>query len=188
MPHLSGYQVARAIRAEEQASARSRCIILGYTANAQPEVRQKCLDAGMDDCLLKPISLRSLSQRLASVTPAIGTAAPAPLNRHFCLSGLASVVGDKPQDRRRLLTILQQSLHDDFAALMALDPQQQAQAIAEQAHKILSAARMLEARKLMEACERLEQANLSLQQLKLRRQVLARQMRRIEKALADQLG
>jgi two-component system sensor histidine kinase EvgS len=71
---------------------------------------------------------------------------------------------------------------------MALDPQKQAQAIAEQAHKILSAARMLEARKLMEACERLEQSNLSLLELKLRRQVLARQMRRIEKALADQLG
>lgn len=188
MPHLSGYQVARAIRVEEQAGARSRCIILGYTANAQPEVRQKCLDAGMDDCLLKPISLRTLSQRLASVTPALRTTAPASLNRHFCLSGLASVVGDDPQDRRRLLAILQQSLHDDCAALMALDPQKQAQAIAEQAHKILSAARMLEARKLMEACERLEQSNLSLLELKLRRQVLARQMRRIEKALADQLG
>jgi multi-sensor hybrid histidine kinase (EC 2.7.13.3) len=69
MPHMSGYQVATVVRGEERQSGRPRCTILGYTANAQPEVRQKCLSAGMDDCLLKPISLRTLSQCLAKVVP-----------------------------------------------------------------------------------------------------------------------
>ena len=40
MPHMSGYQLATAVRSEERQSGRPRCVILGYTANAQPEVRQ----------------------------------------------------------------------------------------------------------------------------------------------------
>lgn len=184
MPHMSGYQVAEAVRAEEGAQGRPRCVILGYTANAQPEIRQKCLDAGMDDCLLKPIGLRTLKQRLASVTPC----APSPRkHKRFTLDGLATIVGDNQEDRQRLLATLLQSLQQDLAILMAIDPHEDAQAIAGQAHKILSAARMLEARELMAACEALEQEDLPLMQLKLRRQALARHMRRVEEALARYL-
>jgi two-component system sensor histidine kinase EvgS len=31
--------------------------MLGFTANAQRKKRQRCLEAGMNDCLFKPISL-----------------------------------------------------------------------------------------------------------------------------------
>ena len=187
MPRMNGYQLTAAIRAEEQASGRRRCTILGYTANAQPEAFQKCLDAGMDDCLLKPIGLATLSRRLATVAVAqSGDHLPTQTGL-FALDGLAAVVGDKPQDRRRLLGALQLSLKDDFAALMALDPHTERKAIIEQAHKILSAARMLDAQGLMQACAAFERDRMPLTQLKLRRQALGRQMRRIEKALADQL-
>ncbi|MCY1458126.1 hypothetical protein D9M71_754820 [compost metagenome] len=71
---------------------------------------------------------------------------------------------------------------------MALDPDKQPEAIADQAHKILSAARMLEAPAMMAACEALEEVNVPTSRLKVRRQALARHMRRIEKALAGQLG
>jgi two-component system sensor histidine kinase EvgS len=40
MPHMNGYQLATAVRAEERQGKRPRCTILGYTANAQPEVRR----------------------------------------------------------------------------------------------------------------------------------------------------
>ncbi|CAM3874726.1 Virulence sensor protein BvgS [Pseudomonas reidholzensis] len=184
MPYMNGYQVAEAVRAAERASGQRRCIILGYTANAQPEVRQQCLDAGMDDCLLKPISLRTLSQHLARVVPARQGAR----SHAFSLEGLTAVVGNDPADLQRFLSTLQQSLRDDFAVLMAIDPERDPQAISEQAHKVLSAARMLEARGLMAACEVFAAAPLPLAQLKLRRQALARHMRRIEKALSSQRG
>ncbi|MGG5289904.1 response regulator [Pseudomonas shirazensis] len=188
MPHMNGYQVTRAIRAEERASDRPPCVIFGYTANAQPEVRQRCLDAGMDDCLLKPISLRTLSEHLAKVTPLPKSAALQPRQAAFDLASVRRVAGDDPADQQRFLHLLQQSLQDDCTVLMSLDPEQQALAIVEQAHKILSAARMLDAQAMMEVCELLASGELPLHELKLKRQALARHMRRSEKALNRQLG
>lgn len=184
MPLLNGYQLATKVREEERISDKPPCVILGYTANAQPEVRQKCLDAGMDDCLLKPIGLQLLGQRLASLTAGVQGNCCEQQAPHYDLEGLSAIVGDSISDRDRLVVTLHQSLIEDFAALMAIDPQQAPDALPTQAHKILSAARMLEAKALIRACEALEQPGLRLDELKLGRQVLARQMRRVEKALA----
>jgi two-component system sensor histidine kinase EvgS len=185
MPHMNGYQLATAVRAEERHGKRLRCTILGYTANAQPEVRRQCLSAGMDDCLLKPISLGTLSQRLASIRP---RRQQKPRRTLYHLDGLAAVVGHDPADRQRFLLALQQSLQADLASLMALHPEHDSDAIAEQAHKVLSAARMLEAPDLMQACEALEARGLPTHQLRLRRQALARHMCRVERALAKELA
>ncbi|MFK0312624.1 transporter substrate-binding domain-containing protein [Pseudomonas sp. NPDC090233] len=185
MPHMNGYQLAAAIRAEERQHQHSRCIILGYTANAQPEVRQKCLSVGMDDCLLKPITLRTLSLRLAGIAP---QQRPDNTSTAFDLKGLHGIVGDNPEDHQRFLSTVHLSLQHDMAELMRLDPVNDAAAISEQAHKILSAARMLEARNMMAACAALEENSLPTSQLKLRRQILARHMRRVEKGLAKELA
>ncbi|MNC38871.1 Hpt domain protein [compost metagenome] len=98
------------------------------------------------------------------------------------------MVGHDPADRQRFLQALQQSLQADLATLMALHPQHDSDAIAEQAHKVLSAARMLEAPALMKACEALEASGLPPDQLRLRRQALARHMCRVERALAKELA
>ncbi|MEW2927387.1 transporter substrate-binding domain-containing protein [Pseudomonas juntendi] len=185
MPHMNGYQLATAVRTEERHGQRPRCTILGYTANAQPEVRRKCLSAGMDDCLLKPISLSTLSQCLAGIHPRRQQCAP---GRLYELDGLAAVTGPAPDDRLRFLQALLQSLQADLLSLMALDPQHDSTAIADQAHKVLSAARMLKAPALMAACEALEAGTLTPAQLRLKRQALARHMRRVERALARELA
>ncbi len=187
MPQMNGYQLARTVRMEERLHQRPRCIILGYTANAQPEVRQQCLDAGMDDCLLKPIGLQVLGQRLRAIARIThqDDAAPAPPPR-FDLEGLSAIVGNNPADRDRILDTLVTSLRQDLKILMAIDPQRERDGLALQAHKILSAGRMLDAQALIEACEALEETELSLAELKKRRQALARHMRRVEKALARQ--
>ncbi|HZC15712.1 MAG TPA: ATP-binding protein [Caulobacteraceae bacterium] len=54
MPVMDGLTAARAIRALPAAAAQSTPII-AMTANVLPEQVQKCLDAGMDDHLGKPI-------------------------------------------------------------------------------------------------------------------------------------
>ncbi|WP_410481643.1 ATP-binding protein [Pseudomonas plecoglossicida] len=185
MPHMNGYQLATAVRSEERHGKRPRCTILGYTANAQPEVRRKCLSAGMDDCLLKPISLGTLSQRLAGIHP---RCEQKHRRKPYNLDGLAAVVGHAPNDRQRFLQALQQSLQADLAKLMALHPEHDSGAIGEHAHKVLSAARMLEAPGLMAACEALEASGLPTAQLRLRRQALARHMGRVERALAKELA
>jgi two-component system, sensor histidine kinase and response regulator len=65
MPEMDGYDAARAIRAQEQSSdhdagCRSPVRIIALTANAMEGDRQRCLAAGMDDYVTKPISLQAL--------------------------------------------------------------------------------------------------------------------------------
>jgi CheY-like chemotaxis protein len=59
MPVMDGLTAARAIRALAHDSARSTPII-AMTANVLPEQVRKCIDAGMDDHLGKPVSPAAL--------------------------------------------------------------------------------------------------------------------------------
>lgn len=62
MPHLNGYELARALRQRGY-----RGPIIGATANAMHEENERCLAAGMNLCLLKPVDLRTLRQCLTSL-------------------------------------------------------------------------------------------------------------------------
>jgi two-component system sensor histidine kinase EvgS len=60
MPEMNGYQLAQAIRQQEEQEQRPPILLLGFTANALPDEKERCRAAGMDDCLFKPISLSGL--------------------------------------------------------------------------------------------------------------------------------
>jgi CheY-like chemotaxis protein/HPt (histidine-containing phosphotransfer) domain-containing protein len=63
MPGLDGVETTRRIRSAEDPDA--HVPILGMTASAQPSDRRTCLEAGMDDLLVKPVGLRDLGSALA---------------------------------------------------------------------------------------------------------------------------
>jgi CheY-like chemotaxis protein len=65
MPGLDGYGLARAIRAEEASSNRTRMPILAWTANAFESEIGLCVEAGMDACLSKPCDLQRLHDALS---------------------------------------------------------------------------------------------------------------------------
>jgi len=64
MPEVDGYQATRLIREYERKHQMVRLPIVALTAHALEEVRQRCLDAGMDDFLTKPVSTRQLEKVL----------------------------------------------------------------------------------------------------------------------------
>jgi CheY-like chemotaxis protein len=54
MPVMDGYETCRAIRASEEPWA--NIPIVALTANALPEVRDRCFNLGMNDFLTKPVT------------------------------------------------------------------------------------------------------------------------------------
>ncbi|MBA2607422.1 MAG: response regulator [Actinobacteria bacterium] len=70
MPLMDGYAATAAIRADEGAGA--RVPIVALTASAMVEDSERCLAAGMDDYLAKPVTKAAL---LAAVTRWLQTTA-----------------------------------------------------------------------------------------------------------------
>jgi CheY-like chemotaxis protein len=67
MPEMDGFQATRRIR-EQEGGAR-RVPILAMTANAMAGDRERCLEAGMDDYLAKPIAILDLKEALLRWLP-----------------------------------------------------------------------------------------------------------------------
>ncbi len=82
MPEMDGYATTRYWRRMELTERRPRLPILALTAHAMAEDRERCLDAGMDDYLTKPVkldALRAVLSRYANtaIDPAAAPAIPA---------------------------------------------------------------------------------------------------------------
>ncbi len=67
MPQLDGFAATAQIRQLE--GARRHTVIVAMTANAMHGDRERCLAAGMDDYLTKPITLEVLREKLAHWLP-----------------------------------------------------------------------------------------------------------------------
>lgn len=154
MPKLDGYSLSRQIRRNEQERQLTPLIIWGLTANAQESAREECLQAGMDDCLFKPVNLAMLRNKLATLPP---------IEREQSEQQAPFLVMDLPPELRQpqvlqeFITTLITCMEEDGEQL-----QQQLQLrsidlaiIKALAHKLAGAARLVKADRLNQACQAL---------------------------------
>jgi CheY-like chemotaxis protein len=64
MPEMDGYEASRQIRQGQVGEHNQQVTIIALTANAMKGDRERCLQAGMDDYLAKPVKLAALQQVL----------------------------------------------------------------------------------------------------------------------------
>jgi two-component system, sensor histidine kinase and response regulator len=69
MPIMDGYEATRQIREMERAESRERAPIIAMTANAMQGDRERCLEAGMDDYMAKPVKRETLAATLTRWLP-----------------------------------------------------------------------------------------------------------------------
>ena len=77
MPEMTGYEAAAAIRLME--GAERQIAIVAMTAEALEGCRERCLEAGMDDFITKPVKMQTLVDALKRWVPAETASRPAPV-------------------------------------------------------------------------------------------------------------
>lgn len=69
MPEMDGFELTQAIRQLEAASNHRHCPIIAFTANALRGETERCLSAGMDDYLSKPVEIQALKRMIHKWMP-----------------------------------------------------------------------------------------------------------------------
>lgn len=178
MPGMDGWRFARALRLHEFRRQCFPVVILGLTARRRTVDAQRCLAAGMDRCLPKPLSMARLSSLLSCEGMrafGMGALEMSELERLAAgdatsLSGLLQVLIDT--NRNDLKLLCKCARHRDLHGLRLL------------AHRIRGSVRMIKAQALIGACQEIEdqcnttQASISDVMDNLR--LASLQMRRLE--------
>lgn len=191
MPVMNGVELTRAIRRTEREEALEATVVLGLTADAQQEEIEQCINAGMNDCLIKPISLDELDAKLLALPhnddadseclQVGGPAEPASLQL-IDLGPLGLLLNSDPVKFREILDELISNNRRDCQSLRVLLDEGDIDKLGELIHRIKGAARVVKGEQLVEACRRLEVACTTPQT---RPASVAQAVREVEQAIND---
>ncbi len=164
MPEMDGYEASRLLRERQKTQAGAPCHIIALTANALAGDRQRCLDAGMDDYISKPVHLEELH---AALERAMGknTSLASPgesnvrSNEHLALDAWRDLgIADSPEAVSELLELF---LKDGASRLQQIEQAMTARnttALAAAAHSLKGSSSNLGARLLASLCSQMEKA------------------------------
>ena len=185
MPRMDGYQLAGAIRQEEARRGLARTPVVALTASALKGEAERCLHAGMDDYLAKPVGIASLGACLQRWLPHTAAAEPLSAEQGARIQGdnnrrvvadeeaplpqlrdpspldaavLDELTGGDPGEAHALLADFLASTAEDLALLERRREGGDLHGLTRQAHKVKGAARLVGAMELAEAAAQLEAA------------------------------
>jgi CheY-like chemotaxis protein/HPt (histidine-containing phosphotransfer) domain-containing protein len=150
MPEMDGLEAAAQIRASENGTGR-HVPIVAMTAHAMKGDRERCLEAGMDDYVSKPIQARELLNVMARVAPPSAGAATV-VDADAALQTLGGDPGLLHQLAHAFLDDYPRSLARVRAAVTAGE----ATAVERAAHSLKGAVGVFGAPRAMAAAQRLE--------------------------------
>jgi CheY-like chemotaxis protein/HPt (histidine-containing phosphotransfer) domain-containing protein len=167
MPRLDGYETTRRIRARADGVRQPRIPIIALTAHALESDREKCLAAGMDDYLSKPIRLDALQQALQRAGIAVATTLPtavavatrAPALELAQLAQLRELPGRESGTLLDdLIGMVLKDLPPDLQRLQAAVEQRNGAEVAQLAHRLAGSAANIGATGLRQALQDIEYA------------------------------
>ena len=147
MPGLDGYATTAEVRKREAGTKHTW--IIAMTANALPTDRAKCLAAGMDDYLSKPVSSATLAQVLARCPLSSGPVTRSVDLQALLESGMEDIL---PQIIETFLDTSAETIQKAKQALAAQDANELYQCV----HSLKGSAANLGATALVDLCGRLE--------------------------------
>ncbi|MGZ5114031.1 MAG: response regulator [Usitatibacter sp.] len=154
MPRMDGYALARAIRRGE--SGKKRTPIAACTAHATADVSTRCVEAGIDAVLHKPVALADLEKVLARLTSMAASSKGALDAAH-----LALITGGDDAAESELLANFRRACAADSMMLELAVATRDAPAVARFAHRIKGAAAAIGALRLAAAGGNVETAGLA---------------------------
>ena len=173
IPDMDGFTFTRTLRQREAELGLPPVPIVGLTASAEKTIQQRCLDAGMDCCLFKPANIENLSSFISAAVPPgaaviagnglldqLGAGDPA---------ACARLIDSAIESHRQLAEQLQQS--QQHAELVSL------------AHTLKGGARLLNADRLEDLCQQLENSEHDDDRLDELRQAILNEVQLVETTL-----
>ncbi len=162
MPEMDGFNATKAIRSVEESTGRHTPIV-ALTAHAMKGDRERCLDAGMDGYLSKPLRSQELFSTISSILHSLESNRPTS-NGH---AGTSAVIWDKQAllveldgDENLLAKLIDRFLSQSSTLLSDVRQSIAAKdsaALERHAHKLKGSASNFGARFAVEAAGKLEQ-------------------------------
>jgi CheY-like chemotaxis protein len=140
MPGCDGFQVIAALRQREQATG-EHLPVIALTARATRSDRERCLQAGMDDYLAKPIAAAELFRVMERVLAGRPAAEPEPPVRGrpetlLDPATLLAACGDDPTLLRELIQVFQADTPGALARVRDAVDQRDGSRLREAAHEL----------------------------------------------------
>ena len=162
MPVMDGLSATRAIR-ERERSRGGRVPIVALTANALKGDRERCLEAGMNDFLTKPIRKETLTEVLGQwmrvKSGAASAAVPLPVaarSASFIVADALVRTGGDPELLREIVTMVLEDAPKQLAALASARDRSDTTEIKRVAHALRGAVSNLGAQSVVAALQELE--------------------------------